>query len=56
MTLPKFMTHSKATVIKTVWYWQKNRQIDQWNKVKSPTLDPHKYRQLVFGQGAKATQ
>ena len=56
ISLPDFRLHHKASVIKTVRYWHKNRNTDQCKKIESPEINPSTYGYHSFEKGGKNIQ
>jgi hypothetical protein len=54
--MPDFNLYYRAIVKKTSWCWYSDRQVDQWNRIEDPEMNPHSYGHLIFDKEAKTIQ
>jgi hypothetical protein len=56
ITTPDFEIYYQTILIKTSWYWHKNKYEDQWNRIEDTDMNPHSYAHLIFDKVAKNIQ
>jgi hypothetical protein len=56
IAIPELKQYYRAIVIKSAWYWYRNRQVGQGNRTKDPEINPHTHGHLIFDKETKTIQ
>jgi hypothetical protein len=56
ITISDLKLYYREIVLKTAWYWYRNRKVDRWNRIEYPEIKPHTYGHLNFDKEAKTIQ
>jgi hypothetical protein len=54
--MPDLKVYYRAIVIKTAWFWYRDRQVDQWNRNEDSEMNPLTHGHLIFDKAAKIIQ